>query len=123
MQVHWQQLFINKIPVEMLLREKDKNLLLQIFSATPIPIEVWAYGSRVTGAAHSGSDLDLVIRSNDLKNLPLDLFMTLKEKISESNIPIIVELFDWARLPKSFHDNIEAAHEVLFSNLSSRNNA
>jgi hypothetical protein len=30
----------------------------------------------------------------------------------------VVELFDWARLPQSFQRNIEAQHELLFSNLS-----
>ena len=40
--------------------------------------------------------------------------MDLREKISESNIPILVELFDWARLPESFHKNIEASHEILY---------
>lgn len=101
----------------MLLREKDKQTLLQIFSAAPLPIEVWAYGSRVSGGAHAGSDLDLVILSRDRQKLPADVFMKMKEKITESNIPIVVELFDWARLPDSFHRNIEAHHEVLFSNL------
>ena len=101
----------------MLLREKDRQTLLQIFSAFNVPVEVWAYGSRVSGTAHTGSDLDLVIRSSDLKKLPVDFFMEVKEKITDSNIPIVVELFDWARLPESFHRNIEVKHEVLFSNL------
>ena len=101
----------------MLLRQKDKQTLLQIFSSVATPIEVWAYGSRVSGAAHEGSDLDLVILSKDRKKLPIDVFMEMKEKITESNIPIVVELFDWARLPESFHRNIEAQHEILFSNL------
>ena len=101
----------------MLLREKYKQTLQQIFSAVDAPIEVLVYGSRVSGTAHDGSDLDLVIRSSDLKKLPIDFFMEVKEKITESNIPIVVELFDWARLPDSFHHNIEAKHEVLFSNL------
>ena len=101
----------------MLLRQKDKQTLLQIFSAVAAPIEVWAYGSRVSGTAHEGSDLDLVILRKDRQKLPIDIFMELKEKITESNIPIIVELFDWARLPESFHRNIEAQHEILFSNL------
>ena len=101
----------------MLLREKDKQTLLAIFSDATLPFEVWAYGSRVSGTAHSGSDLDLVIRSQNKERLPIDMFMGLKEKIKESNIPILVELFDWARLPDSFHRNIEAMHEVLFSNL------
>jgi uncharacterized protein len=70
----------------MLLREKDKQRLAQIFSDVDIPIEVWAYGSRVSGEAHEGSDLDLVIRSKDHKELSTDVFMELKEKITESTI-------------------------------------
>lgn len=101
----------------MLLRQKDKQTLLQIFSVATFPMEVWAYGSRVSGNAHTGSDLDLVIRSQTKQILPADVLMELKDKITESNIPIVVELFDWARLPESFHRNIEAQHEVLFSNL------
>lgn len=101
----------------MLLREKDKQTLLKIFSAVDIPMEVLAYGSRVNGTAHQGSDLDLVVRGRANQKLPANIFMNLKEEITESNIPIVVELFDWARLPESFHRNIEAQHEVLFSNL------
>ncbi len=102
----------------MLLRSKDKDRLLEIFSSATIPIEVWAYGSRVSGEAHEGSDLDLVIRSHNLEKLPIDVFLDLKDKIQKSNIPILVDLFDWARLPQSFHRNIEAQHEVLFSNIN-----
>lgn len=76
--------------------------------------EVWAYGSRVTEEAHEGSDLDLVIVTPTQEKIALDVLLDLKEEIQESNIPIVVELFDWARLPKSFHPNIEAQHEVLF---------
>lgn len=36
---------------------------LQQLLARHVPeAEVWAYGSRVTGGAHEGSDLDLVLR-------------------------------------------------------------
>lgn len=101
----------------MLLRDKDKETLLGIFSSVQIPLEVWAYGSRVSGTAHEGSDLDLVIRSRNLEKIQIDVFLLLKEKIQQSNIPIVVELFDWARLPDSFHRNIIANHEVLYTNL------
>jgi len=100
----------------MILRAKDRERLMAIFETAPSSIEVWAYGSRVHGDAHEGSDLDLVIRTPDLQKLPLTVFLDLKEKIQESNIPIVVELFDWARLPESFHKSILAKHEVLFSN-------
>ena len=99
----------------MLLQNKYKQILFDIFSGVDIPVEVWAYGSRVTGNAHDGSDLDLVMITSTREKLPVDTLMDLKEKIRESNIPILVELFDWARLPESFHKNIEACHEVLFS--------
>jgi uncharacterized protein len=102
---------------DMLLREKDKKALLDIFQDTETPINVWAYGSRVNGKAHSGSDLDLVVRTLDLKPLSIDEYDTLCEKITDSNIPILVELRDWARLPASFHQNIEANYEVLFSSM------
>lgn len=98
----------------MLLKSKYKQILLDIFSGLSLSAEVWAYGSRVTGYAHDGSDLDLVILTPDRKKLSLDTLMELKEKIRESNIPILVEVFDWARLPETFHKNIEASHEVLY---------
>ncbi|MBI1193213.1 MAG: nucleotidyltransferase domain-containing protein [Bacteroidetes bacterium] len=101
----------------MQLRSKDRERLLAIFSAVNLPFEVWAYGSRVSGEAHEGSDLDLVIRTKDLQKFPIDVYVILQDKIQESSIPIVVELFDWTRLPESFHANIEANHEVLFSNL------
>ena len=100
----------------MILRAKDKERLIAILDSIQTPIEVWAYGSRVNGTAHEGSDLDLVIRTPTLNKLPIDIYLDLKEKIQESNIPIVVELFDWARLPESFHKNIEAKHEVLYNN-------
>ncbi len=100
----------------MLLRNKDRESLISIFSQIDIPFEVWAYGSRVNGTAHDGSDLDLVLRSKNGKEIPFDIFMVLKDKIKHSNIPIIVELFEWSRLPESFHKNIEARYEVLYRN-------
>lgn len=101
----------------MLLRNKDRKLLTDIFSTSPVAIEVWAHGSRVTGEAHEGSDLDLVVRTHDLQKLPIDVYASLKEKIKHSNIPILVQLIDWARIPDTFHQNILNDYEVLYSNL------
>ena len=100
----------------MLLREKDKQTLIRIFGEANIPMEVWAYGSRVNGSAHEGSDLDLIVRSPDLGPLPFDEFCELFEQIKESNIPILVEFRDWAHLPDSFKANILRHYEVLFDN-------
>lgn len=102
----------------MLLRQKDKDALQTIFAAVPVPIEVWAYGSRVSGGAHSGSDLDLVIRSATLSPLPPAIFNEVFWKIKDSNIPILVDLFDWSRLNETFHKNIMQQYEILFSNIN-----
>lgn len=101
----------------MLIRDKDRQALLHIFATLSVPAEVWAYGSRVNGTAHAGSDLDLVIRSQTLAPIPADIFDKLYERIKNSNIPILVELHDWARLPESFHRNIEQQYEVLYDNV------
>lgn len=98
----------------MLLREKDKLTLTAIFSAVPGSFEVWAYGSRVTGRAHDGSDLDLVIKSKDSQPIPYGVMDHLRENITESNIPILVEIRDWARIPESFRKNILEKYEVLY---------
>jgi predicted nucleotidyltransferase len=101
----------------MIIRDKDKQALTNIFSEIPFPVEIWAFGSRVDGTAHSGSDLDLVIRTHDLSPIPLTTLQNLKETIRESTIPILVELHDWARIPEYFHKNIATQYEVFFTNI------
>ena len=87
---------------------------VQTLLRTHVPhAEVWAYGSRVTGSGHEASDLDLVLRNP--KNLleETGVLYELKEAFSESNLPIRVDIMDWARIPASFHHEIERAHVVV----------
>ncbi len=86
--------------VEELLREHVPNA------------EVWAYGSRVNGKSHEGSDLDLVVRGPALEPLGVE-FIDLVEAFRESNIPILVQAHDWANLPESFHREIERDYVVV----------
>ena len=76
-------------------------------------VEVWAYGSRVNGRSHDGSDLDLVLRGPGLKEIPSDQLGDFEEAVRESNIPFLVEARDWARLPERFHREIESEYVVL----------
>ena len=76
-------------------------------------VEVWAYGSRVHGRSHDGSDLDLVLRGSGLKEIPTDQLGDFEEAVRDSNIPFLVEARDWARLPKRFHCEIERDYVVL----------
>ena len=91
----------HRTQIEALLREHLPN------------VEVWAYGSRVSGDSHDGSDLDLVLRTPDLKKVPMELLCDLSEALRESTIPFLVEARDWARLPKTFHGEIEQDYVVL----------
>ena len=76
-------------------------------------VEVWAYGSRVSGRSHDASDLDLMLRGPDLKRIPSGQLADLTEALEQSNVPIIVQIHDWTRLPESFHREIERGYMVL----------
>ena len=76
-------------------------------------VDVWAYGSRTTGESHDGSDLDLVLRGPDLKEIDIGGLSDLTEAIEMSTIPFIVEARDWARIPKYFHESILKHYVVL----------
>ncbi len=80
-------------------------------------VEVWAYGSRVNGEGHEGSDLDLVLRSPTLEPLGVE-YLDLVEALERSNIPILVQAHDWARLPESFHREIERDYVVVQGGVS-----
>ena len=69
--------------------------------------EVWAFGSRVVGISHEGSDLDFVLRNPGDLSVPFSNLELLREALTQSTIPILVEVHDWARLPDSFRAEIE----------------
>ena len=75
--------------------------------------EVWAYGSRVNGESHDGSDLDLVLRGPGLAKIDAMRYADFLEAVGESTIPFLVEAHDWARLPEAFHRGIGRDYVVL----------
>jgi uncharacterized protein len=81
--------------------------------------EVWAFGSRVAGRAHEGSDLDLVLRNPTDLSQPVEGWLDLKEALQNSRLPILVEVHDWSHLPTDFHANIVADYAVLQSGTGS----
>ena len=52
------------------------------------------------------------MRSPSLEALGAE-FLDLVEAFQESSIPILIQVHDWARLPESFHHEIERDHVVL----------
>ena len=47
----------------LFIKPEHLKLLKDIFNKYCPEAEIWAYGSRLNGNAHEGSDLDLIIKS------------------------------------------------------------
>jgi len=98
------------------LRDKDRQSLCQIAdNCFNTAIEIWAYGSRVNGDSHDGSDLDLVIHTEGDGRLSYQELVDFKHQIQQSNIPILVQVMDWNKIPESFHKNILKKYEVIYA--------
>ena len=94
----------NKLFLEPAIREAVCDLLRAFVPGA----EVWAYGSRLSGKAHPGSDLDLVVRTPDALRQPCPAVERLRTAFRESDIPIFVDVHDWALLPETFQKEIAA---------------
>ncbi len=97
------------------LQSRHRRAIVEILDKALPEVEVWAYGSRITGRSHDGSDLDLVLRRPELDKIPSGCLQLLKEMFRNSNIPFFVEVRDWANVPTRFHDEIQKQHVVLKS--------
>ena len=98
---------------KMHLSAKHKTILENLFHKYLPGVEVWAYGSRVNGQSHEASDLDLVLRGPNLQKINSSNILDLRDAFTESTIPFLVEVRDWAVLPKSFHKEIEKNYAIL----------
>jgi len=87
------------------------KMLMDILSNYCPEAEIWAYGSRVNGDSHDGSDLDLVVKSF---NNPDKKLYELKEILRESNIPFLIDINEFDYLPESFQKEILKNYIVLF---------
>ena len=77
--------------------------------------QVWAYGSRVHGTSHEGSDLDLVLRHRGDLSRDVPGLQALKAALQASDLPMLVDVHQWSRLPQAFHANIEAGYVDISS--------
>jgi len=77
--------------------------------------EVWAYGSRINGSSHDTSDLDIVIRHPaNLDARQTKAIRDLRTALRESNIPLVVDVLDWATLPVTFKESIAQQHIGIY---------
>lgn len=97
---------------ELFIEPKYLKMLKDIFNNYCPKAEIWAYGSRIKGEAHSGSDLDLVVKNFNDDNVYL---FELQELLSESNIPFFVDIHEFDKLPQSFQDEIKKDYIVIYN--------
>lgn len=101
----------------MILNEKHKLRIIQILKESlKVESEAIAYGSRIRGDCHDASDLDIVIKTKSGEPLAKEEFNSIIKNFQESNIPIIIDLRDWALVPDYFHKYINEQNELLFKN-------
>ncbi len=90
--------------------EKDGKLLFSLLDRYLPGVAVWAYGSRVSGAARTSSDLDLAVFAPAEKKRQ---FYDLREALEESNLPFQVDLFRWDDIPEDFRVRIQEQYVVV----------
>ena len=95
----------------MLLKDKHRALLESILSLFPEIAEARAFGSRVNGTTHEGSDLDLLVSANENSRIDLP---RLSAAFQESYLPFKVDVFDRSYLPKNMLMNILEENEVVY---------
>ena len=95
------------------LSDKHRTMVETLLREHLPGVEVWAYGSRVNGRSHDGSDLDMVLRNIDSVPLPATTMQVIVEAFRESNIPFLVDIHDWSALTDRFRSEIERNHVVL----------
>lgn len=92
-------------------KKKHLEELERIFEEYCPNAEIWAFGSRIKSESHSGSDLDLVVKSFHEKNKTVSELRTL---LNDSDIPFLIEILDFEKIPKPFQDEILKDYVRIF---------
>jgi len=66
---------------------------------------VFVFGSRIAKKAQKNSDLDLCLK--DSEKMDLLLLGEIREKLQESNLPFIIDLADYNRMPKEYQKEVD----------------
>ncbi len=98
------------------LSSHDLNVVCKILKTHASDYAVWAFGSRVKGNAKKYSDLDLAIMTT--RPLSFSQITILKEAFEESDLPIRVDVVDWAETSETFQKIIEQDKVVIQEKLS-----
>jgi predicted nucleotidyltransferase len=90
---------------------RDWAEVQRILEAHVPQYEVWVFGSRATRTAKPYSDLDLAIIT--ASTLPLATMADLEAAFDESDLPIKVDVVDWASTADYFREIIRNTAVVV----------
>lgn len=93
------------------IKRKYLDELTDIFSAYCPKAEIWAYGSRIKNESHSGSDLDLTVKDFNEAGKSI---VKLREILNDSDIPFLIEIQEFDRLPEAFQNEILKKYVQIF---------
>ena len=93
------------------LNPRDWEIVHNILARHVPEYEVWAFGSRAKGTAKEYSDLDLVIITK--QPLSLALSAAIADDFAESDLPIKVDVVDWATTSETFRQAIEKERLIV----------
>lgn len=96
----------------LMLESRHLRLLLELLARHVPGTEVRAFGSRVKGTAHEGSDLDLLLGNPAESMHPVPGLPALVSALQASALPMLVDVHDACRLPPAFLEEINR-HSVL----------
>lgn len=85
-------------PIEI--EPQDWAVVTHILQEQVPTLEVWAFGSRAKRSAKPYSDLDLALITQ--KPLSLEKLANLSEAFDTSDLPIRVDVVDWASASETF---------------------
>ena len=95
----------------LFIKSEDLKILTDIFASYCPNAEIWAYGSRVNGRAHEGSDIDLVVK--DFRSDSADI-NELKDILRESSIPFLTDIQEFDKLPETFQQEILKNYIIIY---------
>jgi type I restriction enzyme S subunit len=93
------------------LNPRDWEIVRDILARHVPQYEVWAFGSRTKGTAREYSDLDLAIITE--QPMGLSLSAAISDDFAESDLPIKVDVVDWATTSETFRRIIEKEKLVV----------
>ena len=95
------------------LSPRDWEIVRNILARHVPQYEVWAFGSRARHTAKEFSDLDLAIITE--QPMSLSLSAEIADDFAESDLPIKVDVVDWATTGEAFRRIIESDKVVVQS--------